>query len=330
MILNIYIGFRSSKFWSNYSKSKSFEVCDSRDTFKNPCDLNISPTIFRGVNDLLPVVTLKLSDDTVDPSSTFHSGWLILAFAFLASFICCYRSSRTLRNETFKRITMQMKMPRERSLTHKTWRTVIPIIGILPFLIFPFLLWFRPFISPDATPIRQPSKRRLMVGRALATLLYTWGTLAYALWPTLFLRLVISFEKDLAYLDLPEQERLQNVGQWAPWIGVGVTVILAIVHRIRQKNSEADDIWTLHKTERPPKSRQPRWLLGWDEGWYWVVRLESKWKDFAAWWKDPMRVSWEIEEESLREEEEEGEEEEDVGLESIWNKILYPDCPGSH
>ena len=86
--------------------------------------------------------------------------------------------------------------------------------------------------------IDNPSKTRRTITKTFALAWYCWGCLAYPTWTALLLYLIVYIESNLS--GLPESELPRAVGQWPPWVGVGLAVTAGLANRA----------WSTRKTEK--------------------------------------------------------------------------------
>jgi hypothetical protein len=146
--------------------------------------------------------------------------------------------------------------------------------------------------------IDNPSKMRCAIAKAIALAWYCWGCLAYLVWPALLLYTIVYNENSLS--GLPEAEPPQAVGQWSPWVGVGLAVTAGIASKAwsARKTQEKDtlllnDLELNTSIARQQTSgcyapdRKARWYHRWDVSAF----LIDEWKDLECWWKDPIEAS---------------------------------------
>jgi uncharacterized protein with PQ loop repeat len=169
--------------------------------------------------------------------------------------------------------------------------------------------------SDKSSKMAPSSPQRSRVLMTIAAIVCVFPYLVFLLWPGLFFCAVIASELQFASLHFAEQEGPRNVGQWGPWIATALAIILALVEQRSIPPSEHMSIWDIQGKKRPPESERPRWLLGWEEVWYWSVAMEEEWQEFSDWWKDPSSTSYELKKA------EEVNSKEDISLAAVWNKI---------
>jgi hypothetical protein len=278
--------------------------------------------------------------DEVFANSAFLANFLLVTIitnmAVQSTILNLLKAPVSGRNDIFKLIMMKKKQDRARfqnllqllkTIARFLLITLLPLqmIYSILFIVFGYALGWPPLVTlikdwihPNAILVYRRSDLRIRVAKCLATLYFFWALLSYLFWPVYFVWGVISAERYFYFHQLPEQESPRNATQWSTYVGVGLALAAALRHRICSPTSDVHNIWTLQSKHRPTGREKPWWLLGWEEGWYWLVTVQEKWEEFVAWWNDPLDVTW-------REEKEARAEDDDTCEVIIWEKILYPE-----
>lgn len=121
---------------------------------------------------------------------------------------------------------------------------------------------------------------------------YAWALLGYAAWPTYLIYVVVTYERAATRLDIPEAEGIDAVGQWSPWVVVGLTLLASIVDKARQKRVESLRPRASHDISSSEIDSRPWWMFGAIQVWLYVQLARRDWDDFRKWWEDPVGHSW--------------------------------------
>ena len=155
---------------------------------------------------------------------------------------------------------------------------------------------------------RLESKRgrvRYYFAKTVALVWYFWAYACYLATPALVLTQYVMSEMSMG--GIPESESIKAVGQWSPWVAVGIPFLAAVVNRVFLA-SEGDrprvflrgvgvggcgheacgrTVSVPEKTEKQGWRKCCQWFLSLQ---LWPV-IRCRWEDFKTWWKDPLQVS---------------------------------------
>lgn len=138
--------------------------------------------------------------------------------------------------------------------------------------------------------------------KTLALVWYCWVYGCYLATPAVILTQYVWGEMGIG--GIPESEGIKAVGQWSPWVAVGIPFLAAVVNRVFLESGEGRPKVLLHRvdvdrcgheayrrTVSVPKKREKQ---GWRRCCRWFLSLHlwliirCRWEDFKAWWKDPL------------------------------------------
>ncbi|KAI0600578.1 hypothetical protein F4775DRAFT_39918 [Biscogniauxia sp. FL1348] len=236
--------------------------------------------------------------------------------------ICDDYPPRVTRNWVFRRLTSVEALP------HREYSSVwaLRLIGTILYYMWKLLgFMFEPLIVltilfktiytkiagvelpgfpwmfhiPLDRPLHNPTPIKKRFAKGVALICYFVDFLAYLFIPSYLVYNIYSLEVEVN--SYPEQESLVAVGQWAPYIAVGLAIFGAVFLRFRRgekpgQKFEQDagalgkgtEEWVrdLGLHEPPVCIRQRRQLFT-----YYTV-AQAMWIDFKMWFKDPVTVSW--------------------------------------
>ncbi|KAI1635854.1 hypothetical protein F4809DRAFT_423488 [Biscogniauxia mediterranea] len=251
-----------------------------------------------------------------------------IASTFIISIVLCFMRicddypPHVTRNWVFRRLTSVEPMPQQEHLSVRTLFLISTIIyymwKLLGFMFDPLIalnFLFKTIYTkvtsaeppdfpwmlhiPSNRPPHDPGPIKKNVAKGIAIICYLVIFLTYPFAPSYLIYTIYSLEVEVD--SYPEQESPVAVGQWAPYIAVGLAIFGAVFVRFRRGEkpggmSEQDagalgkdvEEWVkdsgLH--EPPIYIRRRRQLYT-----YWVIG-QVMWKDLKMWWKDPITVSW--------------------------------------
>ncbi|KAF2688104.1 hypothetical protein K458DRAFT_385674 [Lentithecium fluviatile CBS 122367] len=306
----IIVAARENAFWSQFYRVRGVEVCNSAGLCVDTCSTVMPASKFRGpsdevmsiqktkrqlaipangslsINEFLGVAvnfTATLPSLGYNSKHSFDPGFIPFLVAWLLAFVNWIIPPREIRNNLFQAIVKKntaneyakrmshstiskgpaTKQPRQNGAAHSSSRGSWSILSV-----------------------------RVQTAKALATFCYIFTTLAMLVFPGIFVWSIFQGESGFRSSIFIEQEGPRNVGQWGPCVGVALAAVAALFDRLSSRAGNQIDIWALQEVQRPPDAERPRWLFGWEEGWLWYVINREEWKNFVAWWKDPIRVCW--------------------------------------
>jgi hypothetical protein len=157
-----------------------------------------------------------------------------------------------------------------------------------------------------------PIEGIVQFSRAVSLMAYCFFLLAPAVISILVTNLVILSWMEKALDDLPEQDSITSVGQWAPWISVGVAILISFKTRFfpspRDKQSSEEGALLLHELEQaqrdtgasielpPVLERVHHWLLHRAPPLaHGYLQILGSYTETIIWWNNPLKVSWQCE-----------------------------------
>jgi hypothetical protein len=162
---------------------------------------------------------------------------------------------------------------------------------------------------PKSLPTEPPPERVVQFSRAIGLLAYCLSMLVslYSIVLVISFFSLIGFEENVN--GLPELEDMTSVGQWAPWVSVGVAVFISFKTKIlsspRDQRSSEDGALLLHELDRaqsalgvsmelpPVLERVHHWLLRRAPPLaHGYLQFLSFYTETRIWWNDPFTVSW--------------------------------------
>jgi hypothetical protein len=245
-----------------------------------------------------------------DPLTAFNiAPFILLSLLLQLTILNLVKSPVTARNDIFRAFTRHPSSIRDR---HISIRMFLIFGKIVIFLVWPLQLLYlmvhhlfgcgpcvpylyTQWVSEDAVCMDSISTIRRRTARAFAVLWCLYASLGYLAWPALFLYKIITCETVLSTTYITEQESLRNVGQWMPWSITALGIIAALCHQLAYPSQEVHDIWSLQGMPRPSQDERPRWIGHWNQSWYWYVITKNAKDNLTAWWKDPITMSWKVE-----------------------------------
>ncbi|KAJ0109359.1 uncharacterized protein J7T55_000284 [Diaporthe amygdali] len=212
---------------------------------------------------------------------------------------------RASRNDVFVRLLAKRVL-----YPPSAWKgpKMFPAIVIVRFLqLYWFLLECLPFLSVVDVPIRiaahtlswyfrmrevrlqdlsflepQLSPRRYQAAKLIAMAVYTLTTLGYVTW----LPVVASFARSGAgrLPDIPESETFRAVGQWSPWLALGLAVVTALASRLLRRWDTEGESGQDHMKSMDSWMQHHRFRLVYTEIRNW---LAAEWGEATEWWRHP-------------------------------------------
>jgi hypothetical protein len=141
--------------------------------------------------------------------------------------------------------------------------------------------------------------------KTVALAWYFWAYACYLATPAVILRQYVMSEIWMS--GIPETESIKAVGQWSPWVVVGIPFLAAVVNRVfsaggrerprvflRRVDVDGCGHEACGRTVSVPEKGEKQ---GWRKYCRWLLSLHlwpvicCRWEDFKAWWKDPLQVS---------------------------------------
>ena len=309
--------------------------------FRGPPYDQLETLLWASVSDsvYLPTPTTATGSDPTStpavipaPAADDSSSWTLLVDMIILSLARTLVFSTdsppvTARNRFFLRMTKSRVIKRARYSTRKTavlvallwlrclWKGVVALIFPLVILSAVFrvvvkMLWRRGWVDFQAVEdfSRLESKRgrvRHCFAKTLALAWYCWAYACYLVAPAAILSQYVRNEMRMD--GIPESEGIKAVGQWSPWVAVGILFLVAVVNRAFSESGDGRPRVLLHsvdvdgcrheacrRTVSVPEKREKQ---GWRRYCRWFLSLHlwpvirCRWEDFKAWWKDPLQVS---------------------------------------
>ncbi|KAK6836735.1 hypothetical protein PG987_007230 [Apiospora arundinis] len=127
----------------------------------------------------------------------------------------------------------------------------------------------------------------------MALLLYLFLLLNYLEWPTtILLTVILSETKDLQIL--PESAKPFDAGQWGPWVGFALSVLIAVAYELSKQwdnQKQGDDQLPFLTGDGPDVvgteevGEQKKRFWGLTEV---VDTVIAEWRNLQTWWHDPV------------------------------------------
>jgi hypothetical protein len=157
------------------------------------------------------------------------------------------------------------------------------------------LKWFLVSFKEDPNAPR----RQITAAKMIALAWYCWAQFAYLNW--LFIMIFGTVMREIQLKDLPESESPQSVGQWSPWVAVGLSLMAGLLSRVRKAvrdYQESEETMRLNRQGRD----HPLALVEDQEASQnrlskltcrWRLAVVEEWKDLCTWCRDPVTSSTE-------------------------------------
>ncbi|KAI0966513.1 hypothetical protein F4678DRAFT_288300 [Xylaria arbuscula] len=138
------------------------------------------------------------------------------------------------------------------------------------------------------------TKSRERYARNLALAWYILCMISYAAIPVV--PLAVTMRVEMVWLSqIPESEELQEIGQWGPIVGLGVTFILAALFRWFAPEPNSHHHSELGEGEYDPFTYEAS-VAG--QAWFWkyqiLAAVVKEWRDLKKWFRNPIVSSQEF------------------------------------